>query len=216
MSSPSNWIVTWNNLTLERTGSDDFWISHYSVYIDNELFSWNLDSTTTSLEVSLSSGIYNRYVIATDSSNNTWKSETRTFTITSESNQSPEFSARAQLNKWVVNGIATGHNISINLVSSKNANYRITGDILSSPIIWNLTADNTGEQNIVLTNSVGTKNIYVTISGNEAWETYSTGFSINLSDVQKPTISLTSPSNWIVTSENNLTLERTGSDDFWK
>ncbi len=84
--SPANWtIINWNTVVLAWTGSDNMWISHYSLYASGAgaQYGWSIiNNTLNSLSLwPIINGTYTWYIIATDYGNNTWQTATWTFTI---------------------------------------------------------------------------------------------------------------------------------------
>lgn len=89
LTFPNSWnTISNNSLNLERTGSDNFWISYYSVYFSGmwiNYSSWQINYPTNTLNIwPLENGEYSRYVVATDIGNNTGQSEIQTFIISGD------------------------------------------------------------------------------------------------------------------------------------
>lgn len=85
----NNQVITWwNNITFQWDGNDNVWIDYYNLYLSGagSQDSWINISNDSLILAPIPNGNYSWYVIATDTSWNTWQSLTRTFVISGTTN----------------------------------------------------------------------------------------------------------------------------------
>jgi hypothetical protein len=109
--------------------------------------------------------------------------------------------------------ITTWTTVKISIFSNKNANFEITWDV-SWIFTWTLLAGIYNEVDVELLSSVNIEqDLVVTISNGS--ELITRNLSIILTDTISPTVSLVSPSNGSIITENELDLQWTGDDNIW-